>query len=201
MVVCGIVAAAPAVLGRTHAHKHNVLVARVPNLCDPDSVIAQLAGLDHDAGNRRGARQTRKHEQGTRRKENRAFHVSSLPTQILWADITFHGNTCQRGLLCILELRESLGLDVKTGLCLLGFACHGTEGSIMLDIGVLIVPAAKKPDDRQFKVGDKVRVNLHHGKIEDATVRAVIHDDDGTKLQVDVGLDLTALIDTRQVVE
>jgi hypothetical protein len=28
------------------------------------------------------------------------------------------------------------------------------------------VPAAKKPDDRQFKVGDKIRVNLHHGKIE-----------------------------------
>jgi len=64
------------------------------------------------------------------------------------------------------------------------------------------VPVPKKPDDRQFKVGDQIRVNLHHGKIEDAVVRAVIQDDDGTKLQVDVvGLDLTALIDTRQVVE
>jgi hypothetical protein len=32
-------------------------------------------------------------------------------------------------------------------------------------------------------------------QIEDAVVRAVIHDDDGIKLQVDVvGLDLTALI-------
>jgi len=60
----------------------------------------------------------------------------------------------------------------------------------------------KKPDDRQFKVGDKIRVNLHHGKIEDAVVRAVIQDDDGIKLQVDVvGLDLAALIDTWQVVE
>ena len=60
---------------------------------------------------------------------------------------------------------------------------------------------AKEPK-RDFKVGDKVRVNLHHAKIEDAVVRAVIHDDDGIKLQVDVvGLDLTALIDTRQVVE
>ena len=59
---------------------------------------------------------------------------------------------------------------------------------------------AKNPD-RQFHVGDKVRVNLHHGKIEDAVVRAVIKDDDGIKLQVDVvGLDLTALIDARQVV-
>jgi hypothetical protein len=63
------------------------------------------------------------------------------------------------------------------------------------------VPASKKPDDRQFKVGDKIRVNLHHGKIEDAVVQAVIHDDDGIKLQVDVGLDLTALINTTQVVE
>ena len=64
------------------------------------------------------------------------------------------------------------------------------------------VPAAKKPDDRQFKVGDKIRVNLHHGKIEDAVVKAVVQDDDGIiKLQVDVvGLDLTALMDTRQVV-
>jgi hypothetical protein len=45
-------------------------------------------------------------------------------------------------------------------------------------------------------------VNLHHGKIEDAVVRAAIQDDDGIKLQVDVvGLNLTALIDTRQVVE
>ena len=58
-----------------------------------------------------------------------------------------------------------------------------------------------KPE-RQFKVGDKIRVNLHHGKIEEAVVRAVIQDGNETKLQVDVvGLDLTALIDTRQVVE
>jgi len=64
------------------------------------------------------------------------------------------------------------------------------------------VPAAKKPADWQFKVGDKIRVNLHRGKIEDAVVRAVIEHTDGTKLQVDVvGLDLTALIDTRQVVD
>jgi hypothetical protein len=59
-----------------------------------------------------------------------------------------------------------------------------------------------KPPERKFNVGDKIRVNLHHGKIEDAVVRAVIQVNDGTKLQVDViGLDLTALIDPRQVVE
>jgi hypothetical protein len=38
---------------------------------------------------------------------------------------------------------------------------------------------AKKPD-RQFNVGDKIRVNLHHGKIEDAVVRAVIQQIDET---------------------
>jgi hypothetical protein len=42
---------------------------------------------------------------------------------------------------------------------------------------------AKEPK-REFKVGDKIRVNLHHGKIEDAVVRAVIQDEDGIKLQV-----------------
>jgi hypothetical protein len=31
--------------------------------------------------------------------------------------------------------------------------------------------------------GDKVRVNLHHGKIEDAVVRAVVKHTDGIKLQ------------------
>ena len=39
---------------------------------------------------------------------------------------------------------------------------------------------------REFKVGEKIRVNLHHGKIEDAVVRAVPQDADGIKLQVDV---------------
>ena len=40
------------------------------------------------------------------------------------------------------------------------------------------------------------------GAVHQFFVRAVIQDDDGIKLQVDVvGLDLTALIDTRQVVE
>ena len=58
---------------------------------------------------------------------------------------------------------------------------------------------AKEPK-REFKVGDKIRVNLHHGKIEDAVVKAVINETDGVKLQVDVvGLDLTALVDASQV--
>jgi hypothetical protein len=44
-------------------------------------------------------------------------------------------------------------------------------------------------------------VNLHHGKIEDATIRAVITHSDGVKLQVDFGYEQTALIDAWQVVE
>ena len=59
-----------------------------------------------------------------------------------------------------------------------------------------------KTPERKFNVGDKIRVNLHRGKIEDAVVRAVIQNDDGIKLQVDVvGLDLTALIEEWQVVK
>jgi len=45
-----------------------------------------------------------------------------------------------------------------------------------------ITPGTK----RELKVGDKIRVNLHHGKIEDAVVKAVIQHTDGLKLQVDV---------------
>jgi hypothetical protein len=41
---------------------------------------------------------------------------------------------------------------------------------------------AKEPSSN-FKVGDKIRVNLQDGKIEDAVVRAVIRDADGIKLQ------------------
>jgi hypothetical protein len=52
--------------------------------------------------------------------------------------------------------------------------------------------------NRQFKVGDKVRVNLHTGKVEEATVRAVL--EDGTKLQVDFGNEQTALIHVNQVI-
>jgi hypothetical protein len=54
------------------------------------------------------------------------------------------------------------------------------------------VPA--KDPKSEFKVGDKIRVDLHHGKIEDAVVRAVIEDSDGTKLQVDFAYEQTALI-------
>jgi hypothetical protein len=59
----------------------------------------------------------------------------------------------------------------------------------------------KNQPEGKFKVGNKIRVNLHHGKIEDAVVRAVIEDKDGLKLQVDFGYEQTALIHAYQVVE
>jgi small-conductance mechanosensitive channel len=63
------------------------------------------------------------------------------------------------------------------------------------------VLSSKKPNDRQFRVGDKIRVNLHHGRIEDAVVKAIIDHSDGLKLQIDFGHEQTPLIDLWQVVE
>jgi hypothetical protein len=59
--------------------------------------------------------------------------------------------------------------------------------------------AEKKPEKRQFHVGDPVRVNLHTGRIVDATIKAVIERIDGVRLQVDFGHDETALIHEWQV--
>jgi hypothetical protein len=58
---------------------------------------------------------------------------------------------------------------------------------------------SKKPA-RQYKVGDKIRVNLHRGRIEEATVKAIIERTDGLRLQVDFGHEQTALIELWQVV-
>jgi hypothetical protein len=41
------------------------------------------------------------------------------------------------------------------------------------------------PAPRQYVVGDKIRVNMHAGKIVDATIKAVIDATDGAKYQVD----------------
>ena len=62
------------------------------------------------------------------------------------------------------------------------------------------MPSQKQPG-RHFKAGDKIRVNLYRGRIEDAVVRAVIEHADGLKLQIDFGHDQTALIDVGQVVK
>ena len=61
------------------------------------------------------------------------------------------------------------------------------------------MPAPKKPDERQFKVGDRVTVSLSAGRIVDGVVKAVINRVDGVRLQVDYGEDETALVYLWQV--
>jgi hypothetical protein len=72
----------------------------------------------------------------------------------------------------------------------------------MIDSGAM--PAKKKaskPEQGAYSVGDRVKVNLHTGRIVDATVKAVIERTDGKRLQVDFGKDETALVHLWQVVE
>jgi hypothetical protein len=61
---------------------------------------------------------------------------------------------------------------------------------------------SKKTDDdlNEFKVGDRVKVNMHRGRIVDAEVKAVVEKTHGVRLQVSFG-DETALIYLWQVVE
>ena len=73
----------------------------------------------------------------------------------------------------------------------------------MIDSGAM--PAKKKAShseqEASYAVGDRVKVNLHTGRIVDATVKAVIERTDGKRLQVDFGKDETALVYLWQVVE
>jgi hypothetical protein len=57
----------------------------------------------------------------------------------------------------------------------------------------------KDERDREFAVGDKLKVKLHDGRIVEATVRAIV--EDGSKLQVDFGHEETALVKVSQVVD
>jgi len=110
------------------------------------------------------------------------------------------GQFCSYAKICIfLDRFSRTGISARPGDC---FPTPNEAPEMRLSCLWYIPPVPARPDDRQFKVGDKVRVNLHHGKIEDAVVRAVIQDGNEIKVQVEVvGIDLTALIDTRQVVE
>jgi hypothetical protein len=63
----------------------------------------------------------------------------------------------------------------------------------MWDIGVLVIvlifsflcqPQSSQTTESSAWARESA---FHHGKIEDAVIRAVIHDADGIKLQVDVG--------------
>jgi hypothetical protein len=61
--------------------------------------------------------------------------------------------------------------------------------------------APSSDQESSYVVGDRVRINLHTGRIVDATVKAVIERTDGKRLQVDFGKDETALVHLWQVVE
>jgi hypothetical protein len=62
------------------------------------------------------------------------------------------------------------------------------------------VPPRKKSDDEQpFKVGDRVSVTLHTGRLVDATVKAIVEKSKGIHLQVDYGKDETALVELWRV--
>jgi hypothetical protein len=72
----------------------------------------------------------------------------------------------------------------------------------MIDSGAM--PSNKKKashSEEDYAVGDRVKVNLHTGRIVDATIKAVIERTDGKRLQVDFGKDETALVHLWQVVE
>lgn len=57
----------------------------------------------------------------------------------------------------------------------------------------------KKPSERQFQVGDRILVSLSSGRVEEATVKAVIQQNDETRLIVDYGYDETATVSLWQV--
>jgi len=61
------------------------------------------------------------------------------------------------------------------------------------------VPAPKKPDERQFRVGDRVSVSLSAGRVVEGIVKAIINRTDEVRLQVDYGKDETALVYLWQV--
>jgi hypothetical protein len=58
----------------------------------------------------------------------------------------------------------------------------------------------KTNSELQFKVGDKIQADLH-GRVIEATVRAVVEYTHGIKLQVDFGRDETALVELRQLIK
>ena len=62
------------------------------------------------------------------------------------------------------------------------------------------MPTRKKPEDeRKFKVGERVTLTLHTGRLVEGVVRAVVERTDGVRLQVDYGKDETALVELWQV--
>ena len=62
------------------------------------------------------------------------------------------------------------------------------------------MPIRKQPDNqRDYKVGDRILVSLSSGRVEEATVKAVIEQNNETRLIVDYGYDETATVSLWQV--
>jgi hypothetical protein len=75
---------------------------------------------------------------------------------------------------------------------------EGRAGRDLIDFGAM--PSKKdKAAEQDYAIGDRVRVNLHTGRIVDATVKALTERTDGKGLQVDFGKDESALIHLWQV--
>jgi molybdopterin-binding protein len=58
----------------------------------------------------------------------------------------------------------------------------------------------KHPNPAPHKVGDRIRVSMHGGKIVDAVIKAIIDKTDGLHYQIDFGKEQTALVRASQVV-
>jgi hypothetical protein len=54
---------------------------------------------------------------------------------------------------------------------------------------------------KSHKVGDKIRVSMHGGRIVDAVIKAIIDKTDRLHFQIDFGNQQTALVHDRQVVK
>lgn len=63
----------------------------------------------------------------------------------------------------------------------------------------LPMPKTKSEDSREYKIGDRILVSLSSGRIVEAVVKAVIQQNNETRLQVDYGFDETALVYLWQV--
>jgi hypothetical protein len=57
----------------------------------------------------------------------------------------------------------------------------------------------KESEDGNYNVGDQFKVKLHDGRNVDATIRAVVHQDEDMKLIIDYGHEETATIALWQV--
>jgi hypothetical protein len=60
---------------------------------------------------------------------------------------------------------------------------------------------APKNDGIVVAVGDRVRVNLRHGRLEDGTVKTIVERANSLRYQIDLGGHRTALVHQWQITE